>query len=137
MIGEEPDDILNPELKFEPVNFATLAALRFLAAAGVDIENMETYSFESVFGGLKLVMGKVTTFTRGPRKGQKKYGSRKDCLEVFINPEQISAEKEIFRKETGYCSECCGNGLTWTGWTKDVGYYYRVCEVCGGTGAAI
>ncbi len=126
------EQVLNPTLKYKPADFYELAALRQLKLT--PDSNKGVYALSGCHSGTLVLIGPVSTFTRGPRKGERKYGPRRDCETVIVTGEQLKAEVEIFEAETGRCSTCYGNGLSWSGWAVDKGNYFRQCTKCDGSG---
>lgn len=128
------DAILNPTKEFESPDYYLQAALKKLST--IDTSNFDMYSIRGVTGGTRVVVGPVTTFKKGPRKGKAKYGPKSETYEVLVSTEDFENEKRLFERETGRCHECYGNKIAWNGWAADKGNYYRTCNVCKGTGLA-
>lgn len=75
----------------------------------------------------------VGVITRGPRKGEPKWGPGE---KVWMRRSEIELVKRQWEAGTGKCSNCCGRGqVVWSVSVTD-GKKYRECSRCDGTGAA-
>jgi len=115
------------------VSFKFLAAIRKHGLPA----NWTAYRFEMLedrapFNTMRLTGGVfLTTYHSGPRKGRPNYRKPEPGTEraVIITMDDIKAEAERYRAETGRCPECYGTGMEWRGFGPE-GTYYRRCK-CG------
>jgi hypothetical protein len=72
----------------------------------------------------------------GKRKGQTNYRKPEPGTEtvVALTPSQLDAWLLKWEAETGYCHECSGTGLRWSGWNHERGNRYEPCKRCKATG---
>ena len=117
--------IWNPKLKYEPISFEERAAKRALGC--LDKPDIEMSSIQ-VTSGLFIELRHTAKYKSGKKKGKTMY------LNLFgsitISPDQVDAEKKLFKEETGRCPVCQGNGLVWTAWSNQEGHGYKPCMEC-------
>lgn len=86
--------------------------------------------------GYVLVSGAVclAKYTRGRKKGLKKWSGRDKTTDLTISVPQIDlvAWLNQWESSTGDCFECQGSGLEWAGWHFERGNRYRTCSRCKG-----
>jgi hypothetical protein len=99
--------------------------------------NWTAYRFEMLedrepFNTLRLTGGVfLTTYQSGPRKGRPNYRKPEPgtARAVILTLDDVQAEVERYRVETGRCPECYGTGMESRGFGPE-GTYYRRCK-CG------
>ncbi len=75
-----------------------------------------------------------TFFSKGPRKGKKKWGKKRPEWECVITSFEIEQKELEFEKETGKCKRCGGDGQMWVGWKIGEGNKFKTCKRCLGSG---
>lgn len=110
-----------------------------LAAKKTAVEGWQAWKWESITGG-HLVTGEVPngTYTRGPGKGQPRFGQAgaQHKQRVIVSEAELQAVAAAHEAETGECWDCKGTGKTWAGWSAKEGVTYRPCKRCGASGKA-
>lgn len=87
-----------------------------------------------VIGVDTLLEGAVPKIrTRGPRKGQPTWRGMK-LQQVVVTQAELDAERKLYEKTTGNCSECTGSGEVVWSVSSTEGTKYRPCPKCAATG---
>lgn len=75
-------------------------------------------------------------YTRGKRKGAKKWSERDKSTECTVPIKGSDHEAWLlnWEAETSKCHQCGGSGEEWFGWSIDAGNRFRTCSRCGGSG---
>lgn len=111
------------------------AARKKLRAGGEEIsDSWEWFRFEKIGADILVEGCETRKKTRGKNKGERVWFGSK--LKVIVTASEMDAERIAYERETGNCSQCCGDGQEWAGWNRAIGNHYRPCHRCGGTGKA-
>lgn len=84
----------------------------------------------------KIEGGLTTPILRGKRKGQPKWGKRRDLDVCIVTDDEVSQERAKYERETGNCANCKGTGQVMKSWSVTDGVKTRDCDKCEGTGKA-
>ena len=109
------------------------AARKKLRAAGGNVsDNWEWFRFERIGPDILCEGSECRRKTRGKDKGSRMWFGPK--AKVVISPKEIEDENKIYEHDTGNCSQCCGDGQEWMGWSAVDGDHWKPCHRCGATG---
>jgi hypothetical protein len=95
-------------------------------------ESFEICKYERIGDAVLVEGGPTHVLTRGPRKGQTKFGRL--THKIVITQAEIKAAEVQYEHDTGRCYDCDGDGQESRGWSKEGGDIWKTCRKCGGTG---
>lgn len=113
--------------------------LEMMAQEMVNIPGWEMSRWECLDNGSLITGSTVGVFSRGPRKGQKKWASKSDpsYRQVSISSKDGSSWLRARELATGACGHCeTKPGFELWGWGPGSERDYRTCRRCNGSGKA-
>ncbi|MBM5818300.1 MAG: hypothetical protein FJ083_17555 [Cyanobacteria bacterium K_Offshore_surface_m2_239] len=120
-----------------------MTAPDILAITARKVHSLSDDWFPVVYGCLERGLGfyligavPIGKYSRGPRKGQKKFPPKKHHQRVVITTDEKRQAQIEWENTTGLCSCCGGSGKQ----VKSISIYgttYSDCVACDGTGKAL
>lgn len=117
----------------------SIKQLEMMAQEMVNIPGWEVSRWEHLDNGSLITGSTVGVFSRGPRKGQKKWAGKSDpsYRQILISSKDGSAWLRARELATGACGHCeTKPGFELWGWGPGSERNYRTCRRCNGSGEA-